>query len=121
MSLQEKLAPAYTSYSIEFPHRRDKLPYTLLLKPQSGEYGQTVEVDLVPALMVANSKLPAKVRARLDHIQAGREIASAVVALAHYSKRQAISFVGVYRVMCQVCDLLLTLGLELLTPNLEGV
>ena len=72
-------------YCTEFPPRRDKLPYTLLLKPQSGEYGQTVEVDLVPALMVANSKLPAKVRARLDHVQAGREIASSSPRhLAHY-------------------------------------
>lgn len=30
--------------------RSDTVPYTLLLEPQSGEYRQTVEVDLLPAL-----------------------------------------------------------------------
>ena len=49
--------------------RRDKLPYTLLLKPQSGSHRQTVEVDLVPALRVSNAKLPADVRNRLQCIQ----------------------------------------------------
>ena len=46
--------------------RRDKLPYTLRLKPQSGEYRQTVEVDLVPALKVPNTKLP---KALQNHLQ----------------------------------------------------
>ena len=49
--------------------RRDKLPYTLLLKPQSGRHCQTVEVDLVPALRVPNTKLPVGVRNRLQCVQ----------------------------------------------------
>ena len=49
--------------------RRDKLPYTLVLKPQSGKYLQTVEVDLVPALKVSNSKLPAATRTHIEEVQ----------------------------------------------------
>ena len=49
--------------------RRDKLPYTLLLNPQSGKYRQTVEVDLVPAMKVSNSKLPAATQTHLQEIQ----------------------------------------------------
>ena len=49
--------------------RRDKLPYTLVLKPQSGKYRQTVDVDLVPALKVSNAKLPADTRTRLQEVQ----------------------------------------------------
>ena len=49
--------------------RRDKLPYTLVLKPQSGKYCQTVEVDLVPAIKVSNSKLPTSIQTRLQEVQ----------------------------------------------------
>ena len=49
--------------------RRDKLPYTLVMRPQSGKYRQTVEVDLVPALKVSNSKLPAATLNRLQEVQ----------------------------------------------------
>ena len=49
--------------------RRDKLPYTLLLKPQSGIHCLTVEVDLVPALWVPNTQLPWGVRNRLQCVQ----------------------------------------------------
>ena len=49
--------------------RRDKLPYTLVLKPMSGKYRQTVDVDLVPAMKVSNSKLPAATQTRLQEVQ----------------------------------------------------
>ena len=49
--------------------RSDTVPYTLLLEPQSGEYLQTVEVDLIPALRVSNSKLPSATKTHLREIQ----------------------------------------------------
>ena len=48
--------------------RRDKLPYTLKLKPTSGKYKASVDIDLVPALKLPTSKLPEKLNHRLDQI-----------------------------------------------------
>ena len=46
--------------------RRDKLPYTLKLKPTSGKYKSSVDIDLVPALKLPTSKLPEKLHHRLQ-------------------------------------------------------
>ena len=49
--------------------RRDKLPYTLKMRAQSGKYQSSVDVDLVPALKLSSNKLPEKIQHRIQGIQ----------------------------------------------------
>ena len=49
--------------------RSDKVPYTLELIPQGGKYKSTVEVDLLPALKLPTSKLPEKLKNRIQKIE----------------------------------------------------
>jgi len=48
--------------------RRDKLPYTLKLKPLSGMHIASVDIDLVPALRLPISKLPEECLHRTQQI-----------------------------------------------------
>jgi len=49
--------------------RRDKLPYTLLLQAESGEFRNKVEVDLVPAIHISNHKLPQTTAENIKSLQ----------------------------------------------------
>ena len=49
--------------------RRDKLPYTLVMQADSGEFRNKVEVDLVPAIRVSMDKLPPETARNIQSLQ----------------------------------------------------